>query len=118
MRRIPASTFTSHDEYGLRSTDGSLAILAKWKTVSKEERSRLSIVRTSAAQTVSRGWAGASGGTRARSAARRGDACGRSEWRYRPVSHRKPAQNGTFIPGRVLDDLQLPAAGATMCRRG
>ena len=48
--RMPASTFTSHDEYGLSSTDGSLAMLARWKIVSNGERSTSSIVRTSSCE--------------------------------------------------------------------
>jgi hypothetical protein len=31
---MPARTFTSHDEYGFSSTDGSFAMLARWKIVS------------------------------------------------------------------------------------
>ncbi len=53
--RIVASTFTSHDAYGLSSTDGSLAMLARWKIVSNGDRSTSSICRTSIASSVSRG---------------------------------------------------------------
>src|SRR5262245_16157278 len=56
--RMLASTFTSQDEYGFSSTDGSLAMLARWNTVSYEERSISSIFRTSIGRKVSRGWTG------------------------------------------------------------
>src|SRR5262245_51639440 len=53
--RMLASTFTSQDEYGFSSTDGSLAMLARWNTVSYEERSISSIFRTSIVRKVNRG---------------------------------------------------------------
>src|SRR5262245_5648959 len=56
--RMLASTFTSQDEYGFSSTDGSLAMLARWNTVSYEERSISSILRTSIGRKVNRGWTG------------------------------------------------------------
>ena len=53
--RMVPRTFTSHDAYGFSSTDGSFAILARWKMVSNGARSTASISRTSCLITVSRG---------------------------------------------------------------
>ena len=55
ISRMPARTFTSQDEYGFNSTDGSFAMLARWTIVSYGARSTSSILRTSIACTLSRG---------------------------------------------------------------